>query len=242
MERFENFCRRFQKMVADEKNIIRKIENGEELVSELLSRQDWFFDYLKNMILNPSLFESHRPGIWPNEYTLFRSPDRSFAVMAYIWDVGMADFIHDHGSWGIIGTICGNLGERKYESLDDGKLEGYAELRETKHKMYGPGEITIVLPLNKGIHAMDNPTDVIGASINVYGHTMRQGYIQSFDPRKNTVTRIFPPRTAKEILAIKTLASMDPSRAQAVFRDALGTPRIPQVKQEYETTLLKLLS
>jgi predicted metal-dependent enzyme (double-stranded beta helix superfamily) len=238
MERFEDFCRRFQRIIADEKNVIRKIENGRELVSELLSRQDWFFDYLKNMILNPSAFESRRPGIWPNEYTLFRSPDRSFVVMAYIWDVHLTDIIHDHGSWGIIGTICGKLGERKYERLDDGKREGYAELRETEHKVYGPGETTIVLPLNTGIHAMDNPTDVIAASINVYGNTMRQGYVQFFDPEKKTVARVFPPRTLKEVLAIKTLASIDPSRAEAVFRDALGTPRPPQIKQAYEAALL----
>ena len=214
MKRFEDFCGRFQRMIADEKTISRKIENGRELVSELLSWQDWFFDYLKKMVLDPSLFESRRPGIWPNEYMLFRSPDRSFVVLAYLWDVRLADFIHDHGSWGIIGTVCGKLGERKYERLDDGKREKYADLRDTEHNVYGPGETTIVLPLNKGIHAMDNPTDGIAASINVYGKTMRHGYIQSFDTKKKTVTRVFPPRTLREVLAIKLLAAIDPSRAE----------------------------
>ena len=100
-------------MIADEKTISRKIENSRELVSELLSRQDWFFDYLKKMILEPSSFESRRPGIWPNEYTLYRSPERSFVVLAYIWDAKLADIIHDHGSWGIIGTLCGKQGEKE---------------------------------------------------------------------------------------------------------------------------------
>jgi predicted metal-dependent enzyme (double-stranded beta helix superfamily) len=240
MECFENFCGRIQRMIADEKTISRKIENGRDLVSELLSRQNWFFDYLKTMILEPSSFEGLRPGIWPNEYTLYRSPDRSYVVLAYIWEAKLSDVIHDHGSWGIIGTLCARLGERKYERIDDGKREGYAELRETGHGVCGPGETTFVLPLNKGLHAMDNPTDGIAVSINVYGKSIRQGYIQFFDPEKKTVTRAFPPRTLKEVLAVKTLTVIDPSRAEGVLREALGMPRPPQLKQEYEATLARI--
>jgi predicted metal-dependent enzyme (double-stranded beta helix superfamily) len=240
MERFENFCGRIQKMIADEKTVSRKIENGRELVTELVSRQDWFFEYLETMILEPTAFERQKPGIWPNEYTLHRSPDQSFVVLAYIWDAKLADIVHDHGSWGIIGTLCARLGERKYERVDDGKTEGYAELRETEHRVYGPGETTFVLPLNKGIHAMDNPTDGIAVSVNVYGKTIGRGYIRFFDPEKKTVNRVFPPWTLKEVLAVRTLAAIDPSRAEGVLREALGATRPPQLKQEYEAALAKI--
>jgi len=242
MERFEAFCGKIQKMLADEKTVFRKIESGRELVSEITSRQDWFFDYLKKMILEPAASEIQKPGIWPNEFTLYRSPDKSFIVLAYIWDAGLADIVHDHGAWGIIGTLCAKLGERKYERVDDGKREGYAELRETEHRVCGPGETTFVLPLNEGLHAMDNPTDGIAVSVNVYGKTIGRGYIQFFDPEKKTVTRAFPPRSLKEILSVKTLAAIDPSRAEGVLREALGTSRPPQLKQEYEAALLKLRS
>ncbi len=240
MERFENFCGRIHRMIADEKTVSRKIENGRELMAELVSRRDWFFDYLGKMILEPTAFERQKPGIWPNEYTLHRSPDRSFVVLAYIWDAKLADIIHDHGSWGIIGTLCARLGERKYERVDDGKREGYAELRETEHRVYGPGETTFVLPLNKGLHAMDNPTDEIAVSVNVYGKTIGRGYVQFFDPEKRTVTRVFPPRTLKEVLAVRTLAAIDPSRAEGLLREALGASRPPQLKQEYEAALAKI--
>jgi hypothetical protein len=89
---------------------------------------------------------------------------------------------------------------------------------------------------------MDNPTDGIAVSVNVYGKTIRQGYVQFFDPEKKTVTKVFPPRTLREVLALKTLAAIDPSRAEGVLREALGTPRPPQLKQEYEAALLKLRS
>ena len=240
MERFENFCGKLGTMLAGNGGIMRKIENGRELVSELNSRPEWFFDYLKNMVLDPAAIERQKPGIWPNEFTLHRAPDRSFVVLAYIWDAGLADTIHDHGSWGIIGTLVAKLGERKYERLDNGKREGYCELRETAFGVFHPGETTFVLPLNKGLHAMDNPTDGIAVSINVYGKTVRQGFIQFFDPAKNTVTRAYPPRTLKEVLAAKTLAAIDPGRAEGVFREALASSRPPQLRQEYEEALRKL--
>ncbi len=240
MGRFEIFSENVAKMLAGESGIMRKIENGRELVAELNSRPEWFFETLKKMILDPASIERQKPGIWPNELTLHRAPDRSFVVLAYIWDAGLADTIHDHGSWGIIGTLVGKLGERKYERLDDGKREGYCTLRETAFGVFGPGETTFVLPLNKGLHAMDNPADGIAVSINVYGTTVRQGFIQFFDPAKNTVTRAYPPRTLKEVLAVKTLAAIDPGRAEGVFREALGSSRPPQLRQEYEEALRKL--
>ena len=240
MDRFETFCGRIGKMIADEKTVAKKIENGRELVSELTHRADWFFEYLQKMILDPASLDRQKPGIWPNEYTLFRSPDKSFLVLAYIWDAGLADLIHDHGAWGIIGTLAGKLGERKYERLDDGKREGYCELRQTTGGVYGPGETTFVLPLNKGLHAMDNPTDGITVSVNVYGKTIGRGCILFFDPEKNTVTRVYPPRNQKEMLAAKTLAAFDPSRAEWVFRQALEAPRPPSLRQEYEEALRKL--
>mgnify|MGYP000864722235 FL=1 len=237
---FEAFCGKMGKILAGDDTVMRKIENGRELVSELTSSPQWFFDTLKALVLDPAAIERQKPGIWPNEFTLHRSADRSFVVLAYIWDAGLADIIHDHGSWGIIGTLVARLGERKYERLDDGKREGYCELRETASGVFGPGETTFVLPLDKGLHAMDNPTEGIAVSINVYGKTVRQGYVQFFDPGKRTVTRVYPPRTLKEVLAVKTLAAIDPSQAEAVLRDALSTPRPPQLRAEYEETLRTL--
>ena len=240
MDRFETFCGRIRKVIAEEATVAKKIENGRELVSELTSRTDWFFSYLETLILAPPPAEGQKQGIWSNEYTLYRSPDKSFLVLAYIWDAGLADIIHDHGSWGIIGTLVAKLGEKKYDRLDDGKREGHCELRQTASGLFGPGETTFVLPLNKGLHAMDNPTDGIAVSINVYGKTIGRGYIQFFDPVKKTVTRVFPPRNQKEMLAAKTLAAIDPSRAEGVFRQALEIPRPSFLKLEYEEALRKL--
>jgi hypothetical protein len=71
-------------LIADEKTVTRRIENGRTLLSELASRQDWFLKYMKKTLVEPAVFENQKSGIWPNELTLYRSLDRSFLVLAYI--------------------------------------------------------------------------------------------------------------------------------------------------------------
>jgi len=227
-------------MLTEEKTVFRSIERGRELVAELTSRPDWFYNYLEKMISAGPLAESERSGIWTNEYTVYRSPDKLFVIFAYIWDVGQVDFIHDHNAWGIVGTLFGKIGEKKYERLDDGTRDGFCEIREAASGVFCPGETLFVLPLNKGLHAMDNSEDGIAVSVNVYRKVIDRTYIQSFDPVEKTVTRIFPPRTLKEVLAVKTLAAIDPSRTEDVLQKALGAARPPYLKKEYEAVLRKL--
>jgi predicted metal-dependent enzyme (double-stranded beta helix superfamily) len=203
-------------------------------------KPQWFEEFMSKMIFDRAFIESQKPSIWPNEITLYRSPDRSFVVLAYIWDAKLADTVHDHGSWGIIGTLCAKLGEKKYERLDDGKRQGYAELRETESKVLGPGETTFVLPVKNGIHAMENPTDGIAVSVNVYGKTLGRGYVQFFDPARKTVTRVYPPRTYKEVLAVKTLVAFGTGRAEAILQQALREPQPPHLREEIEAALRKL--
>lgn len=242
MAHFETFCDRLQKTLAEEDGVLRRIERVRELVSDLASTPGWFEEFMRKMIMDRAFIESQKPSMWPNEITLYRSPDKSFIVLAYIWDAKLADIIHDHGSWGVIGTLCAELKERKYERLDNGRREGYAELRETAGKMYAPGETTFVLPLNEGLHAMENPTDGIAISVNVYGKTIGRGYTQFFDPANKTVTRAYPPRALKEVLAAKALAAFGTSRAEATLLEALSVPQPSHLREEFERALAKLRS
>jgi predicted metal-dependent enzyme (double-stranded beta helix superfamily) len=240
MDRLEIFCGQFRKMLTEEKTVFHSIERGRELVAELTSRPDWFYNYLEKMICAGPHAESERSGIWPNEYTVYRSPDKLFVVFAYIWEVSQKDFVHDHNAWGIVGTLFGKMGEKKYERLDDGTREAFCEIRETENCVIGPGETTFVLPLNKGLHAMDNSEGEIAVSVNVYRKVIDRNYIQSFDPVGKTVTRVYPPRTLKEVLAVKTMAAIDPLRTEEVLQNALGASHPPHLKKEYEAVLRNL--
>ncbi|MEN6374370.1 MAG: cysteine dioxygenase family protein [Smithella sp.] len=240
MDRFEKFCGEYQKMLSGEKNVFRGIERGRELVAELTSQPDWFCSYLGKIISHESSVGIERSGIWPNEYNIYRSPDKSFIVLAYIWEAGQEDVIHDHNGWGVVGTLFGKMREKKYKRLDDGTQEGFCELQEESNEVLGPGETTFVLPLNKGLHVMDNAADGIAVSINVYRKLIERNYIQSFDPVGKKVTRLFPGRTLREVLAIKTLAEINPLQTEEVLQKALGASKPPFLKKEYEEVLLRL--
>ncbi|MCX5833233.1 MAG: cysteine dioxygenase family protein [Deltaproteobacteria bacterium] len=212
------------------------------MLSELMSQKEWFGDILGKVLFNREFSESQKAGIWPNEFTLHRSPDRAFLVLCYIWGPYLSDTAHDHGSWGIIGSFMKPIGERKYMRLDDGKKEGYAELKEVSSTVLQPGEITSVLPLNKGIHRMENRSDDVAITINVYGRSMRRGYIQFFYPENRAVTRVYPPKSLREALAIRAAGALSASWSEDLLKQVLSSELTDPIRKEGEYSLARLKS
>jgi len=236
----EQFCESFNDLLKGKPDISTLISTGRSLVSELMNQKEWFGDILQRILFDNEFSESQRPGIWPNEITLHRSSDRSFLVLCYIWDKGLSDTIHDHGSWGIIGSFVRSIGEHKYMRLDDGKKEGYAELEEVSSIVLNPGETTYVLPLNKGIHRMENFGSDTAITINVYGPNVRKGYVQFFYPEMNSVNRVYPPKTLREALAVRALGSLAAPRSEELLKRVLKSGLPDYIKKEGEISLAKL--
>ena len=237
---FEDFCIEFQEVIAGEKDLLQMIDKGRTLLSRLTSRTGWYREFLKKMVLDRDFLAGQKPAVWPNQVTLYRSPDRSFVVLSYMWDCYAADAIHDHGSWGIVGALSGTIGERKYERLDDGVNEGCAEVREKAFRSLLPGDTTHVLPLDQGIHRMENAFERIAVTINVYGKGIPRGYTQFFDPERKTVSRMYPPQAVREVLAIKTLGYMGDPSSEEILKEAIGDPQPEFIKRESRIALAKL--
>jgi len=53
---------------------------------------------------------------------------------------------HDHGIWEALVLCSGRLRHTVYERVDDGKVEGHADLRVVEDSELTPGEITMVVP------------------------------------------------------------------------------------------------
>ncbi|HQB14258.1 MAG TPA: hypothetical protein PLF52_07395, partial [Syntrophales bacterium] len=153
---FESFCRRFKAAAAGKEDDENAVAAGIPLVQELLSSDLWWRDFIREVLAERTWFKQQPPTLWPNEITLYRSPDQSFLILAYIWESYSVDTIHDHGSWGIVGSYINKIREVKYLRLDDGAVAGHAELEATEEKVLKPGEITTVFPLDGGIHQMEN--------------------------------------------------------------------------------------
>jgi predicted metal-dependent enzyme (double-stranded beta helix superfamily) len=238
----EEFCVRLHALQQEEKDPARFIPAGRFLLGELLGDSAWFRRYLERLILEPEFLTSQEPSVYPNEVTLFRSPDRAFSVQAYFWEPRTTSAVHDHGSWGIVGAMIYPMRERKYRRLDDGKTEGRAELAETSRTRIRPGETTCVLPLNEGIHLMEAPEEHGAVSLSVYGRSVRYGYIQFFDLNRKTVRRIYPPRLLKKVLAIRALGYLAEPWGEEILRASAAGPRPECLEREIQRSLERIRS
>ena len=205
--RLEEFCSRFQAFLEQTPETNQIFKTGEQLVREVLDDNQWFGEILRKLISDPSFSEGQTPSVFANEVALYRSPDRLFSVLAYIWEPHTLCEIHDHSSWGIIGSLLRPMREVRYRRLDDGRLEGYAELEEVSSRMIEPGGTSRVLPLDKGIHQTGSATDQFSISLGIYGRSIRKGYFQLFAPSEKKVVRAYPPKLFKQILAVRALKS-----------------------------------
>ncbi len=233
----QEFVTSLKELVHQSQHSTELIERGRELLAGLLSDRLWYREFLEKLVRDREFLGGQVNSIWPNEVALWRDPDRDFSVLAYVWEPHTADTVHDHGSWGVIGSLVHDFTERKYRRLDSGRVEGHAELQEVSCRVIGPGETTHVLPLDEGIHRTENHGDSHSISINVYGKPVRRGYIRFFDVENRTVRRVFPPKTNKQVLAVRFLGTVGESWAEDILTAALRDPLPDFVRAECEESL-----
>jgi 3-mercaptopropionate dioxygenase len=203
----EEFCGRFNAFLKEQPGEDEFFRTGRQLVKELLRDGHWFGEILRKMISDSTYLENQPPSIFPNEIMLYRSPERLFSVLAYIWEPNTLCEIHDHSSWGLIGALHNLMKEVRYRRLDGGKAEGFAELKEMSSRIVKPGEVSLVFPLERGIHQTGSGADKYAVSLGVYGKSIRKGYILLYNPATRKAVRACPPKIFKQLLAVRALKS-----------------------------------
>jgi predicted metal-dependent enzyme (double-stranded beta helix superfamily) len=205
--KLEDFCGRFHAFLKEGPKTPQILNTGKELLGGLLSDPRWFGETLSRLVSDASYLETQTPSVFANEVTLYRSPDRIFSVMAFLWEPGSLCPVHDHSSWGIIGSLLDSVKEIRYSRLDDAGVDGNADLEQMAARTIRPGEVVYVAPLDQGIHQTGAAADRLAVSLGVYGKSIRKGYIHFFDPLNKRVERAYPPRIYKQVLAIRALKS-----------------------------------
>lgn len=232
----EEFCSSFSSLIKGKDKSSTFYQEGQALLSGLLADTGWFTGFLQKIIMDTAFRDQQKASRWLNEYLVYRSPDRSFVMLAYIWEPRQIDIIHDHNSWGIVGILSGKVIEKKYRRIDDGSKEGYAELEETFSGVMNPCDTTVVQPLEKGIHHMINFDDFC-VSIHVYGRPVRKGYLNYYDMEKKTVARTYAYPYHRAALAIKTLGSIDGTASKNILQQAIDRSTEDILKKEMELSL-----
>jgi 3-mercaptopropionate dioxygenase len=224
--KLEEFCDRFQNLLAQSPESSLLSEPGKQLVRGLLQEPTWFMESMYQFITHPDFLSDRLTSVFDNEIKTYRRPGQSFTVLAYISENRSVTPIHDHSGWGLIGSFLQPLREIKYQRLDDGKVEGYADLKRVSEAVFNPGEVGTVLPLDQGIH-QTGANDQLTISLGVYAKSIRRGYIHFFAPEDKKVFRAFPPKPFRKVLALRAFASLGESLGQRVSIPSLF-PFLPE--------------
>ena len=135
----------------------------------------------------PLLEEAGRAKDW---YVANRhdAPDRSYSLQVFVWPPGSATRIHDHSSWGAFCCVVGSVLEERYERADDGSLSDYARLKKLWRLEWRREDgVSTVLPYERGIHRVGNPTEEPAISVHLYGPRFGDIDGRDYDPSQNYV-------------------------------------------------------
>lgn len=180
---------------------------GRQMPSLLLNRS-LFKEILTNVVKGLNFPDVRQATMFSNEFVLFIHNRRLFSVRLYIYEPGQYTPIHDHNSWGVYGCVHNRVEVIRYRRENDETNAEFARLREIERPMLKPGQTASVLPLNDGIHQAGNPVDNTSVMLSVYGTPIRRLYVNQYDRLKNSVTKRYPPRLRKKMLAALALDTM----------------------------------
>jgi hypothetical protein len=82
----------------------------------------------------------------------------------------------------------GSVLEERYERADDGSLSDYARLKKLwRLKWSREDGISTMLPYERGIHRVGNPTEAPAISVHLYGPRLGGIDGRDYDPSQNYV-------------------------------------------------------
>lgn len=219
MEKFTSFpdyCEAMRELTTTLTDPRELAEAGQKLQARLVADPNLILEQLSIFIA-----QGKETIFWPvdlNDLTIYRDKDKLFSVRLFVWEDQVPYPIHDHGSWGIVGSLANLVQETKYNRLDDGSRENYAELEVKSEAILHPGETTYVLPLNDGIHRMQALNHTTALTLHTYGRPIRSGFINGFMRQSNGIYKMYPLAVHRQMLAVKALQEIGTAPA----RDILG--------------------
>ena len=174
----------------------------------LLINSSLFKAILANIVQGGNYPDVRQATLFSNELVLIIDVRRLFSARLYIYAPGEFTPIHDHNSWGVYGCASQQVDVIRYRRTDDESKPGCACLQKIERRVLLPGETTSVLPLNDGIHRAGNPNHQTAVMLSVYGTPIRRLYVNQYDFAQNTVSKRYPPRLHKKMLAAGALDAM----------------------------------
>lgn len=116
--------------------------------------------------------------------------DEKFEAICLCWEPGQGTMIHSHGrSFGVVCVYEGALTVDQFKRLDDGTVEGHAELAPVARLKVPAGGIT--LDRVGGIHRIFNRPDASRRAVSLHFYAGPLDTMESFEPA-NQAVKIVP--------------------------------------------------
>lgn len=174
--------------------ISKKISLGELLqlaasMPETELELNTFRDAVSRLELSEALIEEHI-GFCDETYSrnlVMLTP--VFEMLVMCWRPGQLSTVHDHlDSFALSKVLRGTLFNRNYRRLDDGSVDGRAELEVVNDELIGPGDWSALD--RGGIHQMGNApeADEDLVTLHFYARPLRE--IHVFQPDEGLVERV----------------------------------------------------
>jgi len=110
-----------------------------------------------------------------------------YSLQLFLWPAGSRTPIHDHTSWGVYVCLAGQLGEDRYQRVDDGAQPSRARLRRVWRTAWRRGQQSILLPYEGGIHRVWNTQPTSAVSLHLYGPRLADIDGRDYDPRRDFI-------------------------------------------------------
>jgi predicted metal-dependent enzyme (double-stranded beta helix superfamily) len=151
---------------------------------------------LERFVMEPSL-KAHSTE-WPSteghkNLLLYVDPDYDFVINAVVRVPGRKGSVHDHAdAWVLYGLLDGTESLERYDRIDDGSKEGYADVKLSSVTTGTQGKVDLVPP--RAIHA-EQGGDVRSVAIIVRSQKLGQGTVLQgrYDPAAKTRTEGYGP-------------------------------------------------
>ncbi|HDP24724.1 MAG TPA: hypothetical protein ENN34_04700 [Deltaproteobacteria bacterium] len=200
------WCRRWSSEIGKLDGNQSRISYMQSELPELLTETGIFVEILSSIAEVKSNPLVRTPTMFDSEMVLYRDPHGQFSVRMYLWEPGAFDPIHDHNSWGVIGTASGGLTVTTYRRRNPDCSQTRATLDQTSSEIVSLGDTYTVFPLEDGIHRTGNPGLYTIIQVGVYGENLTgRNYINIFHESDGRIERLFSLQEKKRMLAREAL-------------------------------------
>jgi 3-mercaptopropionate dioxygenase len=177
-----------RELIAETLRLAAEIESDAERVealrpafAKLLAADGW----LPEKYAAPDKESGMGGGI--GQYALYRAHDGSLCLFSLVVPAGVSTPVHDHLAWGLVGVYRGEQAETIYRRVDDGRVEGHAELEVAREHQIATGQFYTLLPPLDDIHYVTTISDGPSVSLHLLANDTACVVRHRFDPAESTV-------------------------------------------------------